>query len=135
MEKIWHELYKAARKKLKTHEIPPFIEAGTNACALLTESGKMYTGISITSNTNINTSAEKSAIIAMFNDDEYTIQKMVILNELEEVITPSLECFDYLMELGVSEEKIEVLVNYEKKEILPLKELIPSWWGTYRNKK
>lgn len=135
MEKIWHELYKEAKKKIKTHEIPPFIEAGTNACALLTESGKMYSGVSITSNTNINTSAEKSAIIAMFNDNEHTIKKMVILNELEEVIPPSTECFDYLLELGLSTEDMEILVDYEKKEILPLSELIPSWWGTYRNKK
>ena len=133
MEKIWHDLYREAKKKLRTKEIPPFIETGTSACALEAANGQIYSGISITSNTSINTSAEKSAIITMFNDNEYTIKKIVILNELEEVIPPSIECFEYLLELKIPSTDIEILLDYDNKTITKIDELIPDWWGTYRN--
>ena len=28
-----------------------------------------------------------------------------------------------------------VSIDYEQKESLTIRELIPNWWGTYRNKK
>jgi len=135
MERVWQSLYKEAKDKLNTHGINKFIESGTSSCSILGQNGKIYTGISVTSTTNINTSAEKSAILAMFNDNEHIIKKIVILNELEEVILPSTDCLDYLLELGAPNEEIEVLVNYDKKEITTLSNLLPAWWGTYRNPK
>lgn len=135
MEKTWEELYEAARKKLNTKELSPFIQIGDSSCAVLGSNNKIYTGINIKSITSLNSSAEKNAIAAMLNDKEKVLKKMVILNELEEVITPSEEYFNYLMELNDNIEDIEVLVDYKKKEIKKLSELLPDWWGTYRVKK
>lgn len=135
MEKIWHDLYREAKNKLSTKEIPPFIESGTSACAIEAGNGQIYSGISITSNTSINVNAEKSAIISMFNDNEFTIKKIVILNELEEVIPPSTECFEYILELNIIPDDIEILTDYDQKTIAKVRDLLPDWWGTYRNKK
>lgn len=135
MERSWKELYKAAKQKLHTKELSPLIEFGNSSCAILGSNDIIYTGISIKSTTSINSSAEKNAIVAMFNDGEATIKRMVILNELEEVITPSDEYFGYLLELNSNIDEVEVLVNYEKKEVKKLVELLPDWWGTYRIKK
>lgn len=135
MEKIWHDLYREAKRKLKAKEIQPFIEIGTSACAIQASNGKIYTGVNILSNSKIKANAEKSAIIEMFNDNEYIIKKIVILNELEEVITPSSDCFDYILELESEPNNIEILTDYENKKIIKLDELIPEWWGTYRNRK
>lgn len=135
MERYWSALYKEAKKKLDVQSIPPFIEYGNNSCAILTANDKIYTGISIASNTNIGSSAERNAISLMLSEDEKVIKKMVILNELEEVILPSLDCIEYLIEFTNNPEDLEILVDYEKKEIVTLKDIIPEWWGTYRNKK
>lgn len=135
MERYWSTLYKEAKNNIKAKSIPPFIEYGNNSCAILSGSDKIYTGVSIASNTSIGSSAEKAAITSMFNNGENSIKRMVILNELEEVILPSPDCFEYLIELTNNLDELEILTNYERKEFVTLKELIPKWWGTYRNKK
>ena len=135
MERVWYSLIKEAKKKVNTKRIPPFIEYGNNSCALLTDSNNIYTGVSITSNSNLSSSAEKSAVTNMLNNFENKITKMVILNELEELMTPSIDCLEYLLELGVEFGSIEVLINYDTQETKTIKELLPDWWGTYRNKK
>lgn len=135
MERIWNELYKAAKSKLNTKEISPFIEFGNSSCAILGSNDKIYTGINVKSSTSINSSAEKNAVVNMFNDGEHKLKKMVILNELEEVIAPSDEYFGYLLELNDDINDIEVLVSYEKKEVKKMVDLLPDWWGTYRVKK
>lgn len=135
MEKSWSSLYKEAKKKLDVQSIPPFIEYGNSSCAILTDNDKIYTSINIASNTNIGSNAERNAIALMLNDNEKVIKKMVILNELEETILPSVDCIEYLLEFTNNPEDLEILVDYEKKEIVTLKDIIPEWWGTYRNKK
>ena len=135
MERVWYSLIKEAKKKVNTKQIPPFIEYGNNSCALLTDSNNIYTGVSITSNSNLSSSAEKSAVTNMLNNFENKITKMVILNELEELMTPSIDCLEYLLELGIEFGSIEVLIDYDTQETKTIKELLPDWWGTYRNKK
>lgn len=135
MNKIWHDLYNLAKAKINALSISPFIEYGNNVCAILGKNNKIYCGISITSNTNINCSAEKSAITLMINDNEKSIKKIVILNELEETISPSEDNLEYLMELCDDPNDIEVLIDYDKEIIKKLPELLPDWWGTYRNNK
>lgn len=135
MDKIWHDLYKMAKSKINALSISEFIEYGNNVCAILGSNNKIYCGISITSNTNINCSAEKSAITLMINDNEKRIKRIVILNELEEVIAPSEESLEYLLELCENPNDIEVLIDYDKGIVKKLPQILPDWWGTYRNKK
>lgn len=135
MEKIWHDLYRLAKNKIDAKEIPPFISYGNTACAIESTNGQMYVGVGIVSNSSLNTIAEKNAITAMLNNGECKIRKMVILNELEEVIPPSPECLDYLLNLEEDFGSIEVLINYSEKKIVKLLDILPSWWGTYRNPK
>ena len=135
MDKIWTALYKEAQNKIQTKEIPPFIEYGNHACAILSSENNIYSGVSITSTTSINSSAEKSAVTCMFNNGEKTIEKMVIMNELEELIAPSDSCLEFLLELNTNPENVEILLDLEKMKVVKLSELIPDWWGTYRNKK
>lgn len=135
MDKIWTTLYKEAKKRIKVKDIPPFIEYGNHVCTILSGSDTIYHGVSVTSNTAIDSSAEKNAILMMFNEGEKVLKKMVILNELEEVIPPTEDCLNYLIELNNDLDSIEILLDYEKEKIVTLKELLPAWWGTYRNKK
>ncbi len=135
MDFLWFELYDKAKEKLNASCISPFIEYGNNSCAILGSNNKIYSGISITSNSNINCSAEKSAISSMLNDGEKIIKRIVILNELEEIIEPSEESLEYLLELCENADDLEVLIDLDRKIVKSLKNLLPDWWGTYRNLK
>jgi len=135
MEKIWTDLYKEAKKRIKVKQVPPFIEYGNHVCTIESGEGNIYHGVSVTSTTALDSNAEKNAILMMFNEGETVIQKMVILNELEEVIPPTEDCLNYLVELNCDIDSLEILLNYEKGKITTLRNLLPDWWGTYRNKK
>lgn len=135
MEKIWTELYKEAKKRIQVKNVPPFIEYGNHVCIIESGKGNTYYGVSVTSSTAINSSAEKNAILMMFNEGETVIKKIVILNELEEVIPPTEDCLNFLVELNSDLDSMEILLNYEEEKIATLRELLPVWWGTYRNKK
>jgi len=135
MERIWYTLIKEAKKKINAREIPPFLEYGNSSCALVTDANNVYTGISIHTGSTLTTTAEKSAIISMLNNGEKTIKKMVILNELEELIRPSTDCFDYLQEIGADIKDIEVILDYDNPVPTKIIDILPDWWGTYRNTK
>ena len=127
--------YQIAKKRIKVKNVPPFIEYGYHVCTILSGEDNIYHGVSVTSSTAINSNAEKNAILMMFNEGETVIKKMVILNELEEVIPPTEDCLNYMIELNTDLDSIEVLLDYDKEEVTTLKNLLPDWWGTYRNKK
>lgn len=133
--KTWINLYNEAKNKLNAQEISPFIEFGNNSCAILGSNNKIYSGLSITSNTGIGCSAEKSAVTSMINDSIRKFTKIVVLNELEEIITPSSKSLEYLLELCDNPDNVEVLTNLEKETCVKLSSLIPDWWGTFRLKK
>ena len=135
MEKIWTELYKEAKKRINVKQVLPFIEYGNHVCTIESGKGNIYHGVSVTSTTSLDSNAEKNAILMMFNEGETVIKKMVILNELEEVIPPTEDCLNYLIELNCDINSVEILLNYEKEKITTLRNLLPDWWGTYRNKK
>lgn len=135
MDKIWTTLYKEAKKRIQVKNVPPFIEYGNHVCAILSGNDNIYHGVSVTSSTAINSNAEKNAILMMFNEGETVLKKMVILNELEEVIPPTEDCLNYMIELNQDLDDIEVLLDYDKEQVTTLKNLLPTWWGTYRNKK
>ncbi len=135
MDRIWHSLYKEAKNRINTKEIPPFIEYGSNSCAILTTKNNIYTGTSIISNTNLNSTAERSAITNMLNNGESQITRIVILNELEELIKPSTDCLECLLELGTEFGGIDILLDAKDGTTAKLIDVVPPWWGTYRNKK
>lgn len=135
MDKIWTTLYKEAKKRIQVKDVPPFIEYGNHVCTILSGNDNIYHGVSVTSSTAINSNAEKNAILMMFNEGETVLKKMVILNELEEVIPPTEDCLNYMIELNVDLDSIEVLLDYDKEIVTTLKDLLPDWWGTYRNRK
>ena len=135
MDRIWHSLYKEAKNRINSKRIPPFIEYGNNCCAILTTNNNIYTGTSIFSNTSLSSTAERSAITNMLNNGETTITRMLILNELEELIKPSPDCLDCLLELGTNYGDIEILLDAKDGTTAKLIDVLPVWWGTYRNKK
>lgn len=47
MEKIWNEMYKAAKSVLNERRISEYVTCGEVSAAILSKSGKIYTGVCI----------------------------------------------------------------------------------------
>ncbi|WP_010255846.1 cytidine deaminase family protein [Treponema primitia] len=123
------ELYKIAMSKNNPRKISPFIEAGEVSAAILTENGNVYTGVCIDTASTLGMCAERNAIANMITNGESKIIKLVCCFSDGRIGSPCGACREYLMQLDKDSGNIEILINYEKMEIIKLKDIIPMWWG------
>lgn len=120
---IWEKLYNAARKVQNARTISPFIEAGGVAAALLTKSGNIYVGVCIDTACTLGMCAEQNAIANMITNDESKIDKVVAIVPNGKVGSPCGACREYMMQLDKDSGEIEILVDYENRKTVRLKEL------------
>lgn len=132
MEDIWGKLYNEARKVQNSRVISPFIEAGGVAAAILTKAGNIYVGVCIDTASTLGMCAERNAIANMITHGEHQIEKVVAVVEDGSVGSPCGACREYMMQLDKDSGDIEILVDYESRKTVRLKELIPDWWGRGR---
>lgn len=45
---------------------------------------------------------------------------------------PCGACREFFMQLSKESRNMEIMVDYDKREIVTLGELIPNWWGDER---
>lgn len=129
MNREWNKLFVEAKKKINSKEISPFIEIGSCACAIETNDNNIYTGITITTST-FNNNAETNAILNMINHGENKIKKILVINELEELIIPCEEGIKNILELDIEPENVELILE---DKIVTLSSILPDWWGTFRS--
>ena len=65
MDKIWNEMYARAKSVQNDRNINGYISAGGVAAAVLSASGKIYTGVCIDTCSTLGICAERNAIFNM----------------------------------------------------------------------
>lgn len=129
MEQIWTDLYNAAKKVLNPRKVSSIIEAGGVSAAIETESGKIYVGVCVDSACSLGICAERNAIFNMITNGEYKIKKIIAINSEGKVIPPCGACRELMSQLMPSDyKKIEIMLDYEKCNIVTLGDLTPEWW-------
>lgn len=68
-------------------------------------------------------SAERNAIANMITNGESKIDKMVAIVPNGKVVSPCGTCREYMMQLDKDSGEIEILVDYENRKTVRLKEL------------
>lgn len=129
---IWEKLYIEAKKVQKNRVISPFIEAGSVSSAILTKAGNIYVGVCIDTASTLGMCAERNAIANMITNGEHQIEKVVAIVEDGSVGSPCGACREYMMQLDKDSGDIEILVDFENRKTVRLKDLIPDWWGQER---
>ena len=135
MEEILLDMYYKSKEVLNSKQVTPFVNIGTNSCIIRTTNGNLYSGINVDTSTSLNSCAENSAVIEMLKHGEYEIDKIAIINELEEVIKPCKKCLNYILEFSSLDNDIEILIDVAPIKITKLNKLLPNWYGTLRIKK
>ena len=126
---IWEELYTAARKVQNDRAVSPFIDAGGVAAALRTKAGNIYTGVCIDTAASLGMCAERNAIACMITHGESRIEKILAVMRDGKIGPPCCVCREFMMQLDRDSGEIEILLDYETREAVRLKELAPQWWG------
>ena len=130
----WKDLYMKAFKLNHQHNISPFINSGYITCVIESDKGNIYYGTNIVTGSKIAMCAEKSAISSMVSNQDYLIKRMVLVNELGELLLPCENCLEYLLDFS-GEEDFEILTSVEKEKTVKIRELLPDYWGTFRTSK
>ena len=129
---VWEKLYNEAEKVHRDRKISPFIDAGGVAAAVLTKSGNIYTGICIDAACSLGMCAERNAIANMLTNGESRIDKVVAVMGDGKTGSPCGACRELMRQLDEESPEIEILMDYEKRETVKLKELVQDWWGRKR---
>jgi len=129
---IWNSLYDAARKVQNPRTLSPFIDAGGVAAALITRAGNIYVGVCIDTAASLGMCAERNAIANMITNGESRIDKILAVMGDGKVGPPCCACREFMMQLDKDSGDIEVLLDFDSRKVVRLKELVPDWWGTER---
>ncbi|MBQ8999879.1 MAG: cytidine deaminase [Clostridium sp.] len=135
---IWEKLYLKAKEEYHPEEVSPFVYAHHVVCALEAENGDIYTGFCIESCGGVmNLCAERVAALNMYMNSGQTVIKRLIAFRDKAPYgggsgMPCGACREFLMQLSEKNKKIEIMVDYDNREIIKLEDLISNWWGDER---
>ena len=129
MEKIWEEMYDAAKAVLNPRRISEYVTAGEVSAAVLSKAGKIYTGVCIDTCSTLGICAERNAIFNMITNGEQEIDKVLCIPPVEGRGAPCGACRELMVQLMPDCYKdIEIMIDYKKNIVMKLGELTPEWW-------
>ena len=129
MDAIWKEMYEAARSVRNGRAISDYVEAGGVAAAILSESGKIYTGVCVDTACTLGISAERNAIFHMLTQGEHRNSRVLAVMSSGKTGAPCGACRELMTQLMPGEyTNIQIMLDYENEKTITLGELTPRWW-------
>ena len=126
---IWKELCEAAKAVMNERRISEYVTAGEVGAAILSGSGRIYTGVCVDTCSTLGICAERNAIFNMITNGEQEIVKVLAILPDGKTGAPCGACRELMVQLmPETYQKIEIMLNYEKERIITLGELTPEWW-------
>lgn len=120
------ELINKAKSIVKPHKVKHEFTASDCGCALVSDNGNIYLGVSIDTCSSMGFCAEHSAIAAMITAGEYKIKKIVAVLEDGVILPPCGRCREFMYQ--VDGENLDADVIIGKNIVVKLKELLPHTW-------
>ena len=129
MEKIWKDLYQAAKAVQNNREISAHVSAGCVAAAIESASGNIYTGFCIDTASTLGICAERNALLHMITCGENSFRRVLCIMPDRKTGAPCGACREFMVQLMEKESKsVEIMLDYETGRIATLGELTPEWW-------
>ena len=129
MDKIWIQMYESAKAVQNGRKISAYVEAGGVAAAVLSSSGKIYTGVCVDTCSTLGICAERSAIFNMLTNGEQEISKVLAIMPDGRTGAPCGACRELMVQLMPERYRdIEIMLDYSADRVITLGELTPEWW-------
>ena len=126
---LWSRLFEAAKAVQNGRKISDYVEAGGVAAAILSSSGKIYTGVCVDTCSTLGICAERNAIFNMLTNGEQEIRKVLAVMSDGRTGAPCGACRELMVQLmPESYKNIEIMLDYEKEKVVTLGDLTPEWW-------
>ena len=127
MEKIWSEMYEAAKAVLNERRLSEYVTCGEVSAAVLSKSGKIYTGVCIDTCSTLGICAERNAIFNMITNGEHEIDKVLCI--LPDGSNGALcgACRELMVQLMAGKyHDIEIMLDYSTGRTIKLGEITPE---------
>ena len=129
MEKIWTEMYDAAKAVLRERRVSDYVTCGEVSAAILSKSGRIYTGVCVDTCSTLGICAERNAIFNMITNGESEIEKGLAIMPDGKNGAPCGACRELMVQLMPTTYKdVEILMDYQTGRVVTLGELTPEWW-------
>ena len=130
MDKIWQEMYEAAKAVHRAKTVSDYVTCGEVSAAVLSGSGRIYTGVCIDTCSTLGICAERNAIFNMITNGEYEIARVLCITPDGRVGgAPCGACRELMVQLMPGKyHDIEIMLDYDNDRTARLGELTPEWW-------
>lgn len=129
MDTQWDKMYQMAKAVRNGRKISDYIEAGGVAAAVLSASGKIFTGVCVDTCSTLGICAERNAIFQMITNGEQEIEKVLAIMPNGKTGAPCGACRELMVQLMPDKYRnIEIMLDYETKKVVTLGEITPEWW-------
>ena len=125
----WDRLFAAAKAVQNGRKISEYVDAGGVAAAILSASGKIYTGVCVDTCSTLGICAERNAIFNMLTNGEQEIVKVLAIMPDGRTGAPCGACRELMVQLmPETYSRIEIMLDHETGRTVTLGELTPEWW-------
>lgn len=125
----WDRLYAAAAAVRKERRISDYVTCGEVSAAILSGSGRIYTGVCIDTCSTLGICAERNAIFHMITNGEAEIQKVIAILPDGSSGAPCGACRELMVQLMPEKYKgVQIMMDYEAESVVTLGDLTPAWW-------
>ena len=129
MDNVWKEMYEAAKAVQNGRKISGYVDAGGVAAAILSDSGRIYTGVCVDTCSTLGICAERNAIFNMITNGEQKIKRVLAIMPDGRSGAPCGACRELMVQLMPEEYKsVEIMLDREIGRVMTLGELTPEWW-------
>ena len=129
MERIWIDLYEAAREVLRPRSVSEMIEAGGVAAAVEAASGQIYVGVCVDTACTLGVCAERNALFSMITHGENAIRRVIAIGSDGKAMAPCGACRELMAQLMPKAYKdVLIMMDYDQNRVMTLGELTPQWW-------
>jgi RimJ/RimL family protein N-acetyltransferase len=125
----WDRLYAAAAAVRNERRISEYVTCGEVSAAVLSGSGRIYTGVCIDTCSTLGVCAERNAIFNMITNGEQEIEKVIAILPDGSSGAPCGACRELMVQLMPGKYRsIEIMMDYRKERTVTLGDLTPEWW-------
>ena len=125
----WDRLYAAAAAVRKERKLSDYVTCGEVSAAILSGSGRIYTGVCIDTCSTLGICAERNAIFNMITNGEQEITKVIAILSDGSSGAPCGACRELMVQLMPEiYQSIKIMMDYKQERIMTLGELTPEWW-------
>ena len=125
----WDGLYAAASAVRNERRISDYVTCGEVSAAILSGSGRIYTGVCVDTCSTLGICAERNAIFNMLTNGEQEIRKVVAILPDGSSGAPCGACRELMVQLMPATYKgVEIMMDYKQERVMTLGELTPEWW-------